>query len=179
MKKRFTTRQLTLDAMLAAMCMVLASFAVQLGGNFKLTFESLPIHIGALMFGPIDGIMIGGIGTFLYQLLFSGYGITATTLLWILPYVVCGAMVGAYSKRRSFDISRREMIFLMLSSELVITLLNTLALFVDSKLYGYYSPIFVFGTLGARLLLVLGKGIVYGTIMPELIKPLKTLRRTA
>ena len=176
-KSRFTPRQLALDAMLAAVCMVLASIALQLGGNFKITFESIPVHIGALLFGPVDGMLIGGIGTFVYQVFFSGYGITVTTALWILPYVVCGLMVGAYSKKRNFQLSRRQLIFIMCASELAITLLNTLALYVDSRLYGYYSAVFVFGTLAARLALCIGKAIVYGSVLPLLIEPLKKLRR--
>lgn len=127
-KGRFTTRQLALNAMLMAMCTVLASVALKLGGNFKLTFESVPIHIGALLFGPVDGMLIGGLGTFIYQALFSGYGINATTLLWILPYVVCGLSVGAYARRRHFVLNRRQTTFIMLVSELAITLLNTFAL---------------------------------------------------
>ena len=172
-KGRFTTRQLALNAMLMAMCTVLASVALKLGGNFKLTFESVPIHIGALLFGPVDGMLIGGLGTFIYQALFSGYGINATTLLWILPYVVCGLSVGAYARRRHFVLNRRQTTFIMLVSELAITLLNTFALYVDSHIFGYYSAAFVFGTLSVRLALCVAKGIVYGSIMQSLIRPLR------
>ncbi len=166
-----------MDAMLTAMCMILASFALQLGGNFKVTFESVPVHIGALLFGPADGMLIGGIGTFLYQLLFSGYGVTLTTVLWILPYVVCGLITGAYARKHNFQLSRAQMIAVIVLSELAITILNTFALYVDSKLYGYYSAVFVFGTLAARLALCVGKAIVYGIVMPELIKPLRQVLR--
>ena len=62
------TRQLTMDAVLAAMCAVLGAVSIDLG-NLKLSFESLPVIIGALLFGPVDGLLIGGIGTFLYQFL--------------------------------------------------------------------------------------------------------------
>ena len=46
--------------MLVAMCTVLAAIALKLGGNLKITFESVPVHIGALLFGPVDGMIIGG-----------------------------------------------------------------------------------------------------------------------
>lgn len=98
------TRQLTIDAMLCAMCAVLGYVALDLG-SIKLTFESLPVLLGALLFGPVDGMFIGGIGTLLYQLV--RYGVTATTLLWILPYVVCGLLVGAWARKRDFSLSRR------------------------------------------------------------------------
>ena len=178
-KSRFPARRLAVDAMLAAMCMVLASIALQLGGNFKVTFESVPVHIGALLFGPADGMLIGGIGTFLYQVLWSGYGITLTTALWILPYVVCGFIVGAYSRSKDRQLSRKQLTFIMVVSELAITLLNTLALYVDSRLYGYYSAVFVFGTLAVRLALCVGKAIVYGAVLPALLEPLKKILRQA
>ncbi len=69
MKRSFTVRQLALNAVLIAISTVLAGLAVNLGGNFKITFESLPVHIGALLFGPVDGMLIGGIATFIYQVL--------------------------------------------------------------------------------------------------------------
>ena len=53
--------------MLCAMCAVLGYVALDLG-SIKLTFESLPVLLGALLFGPVDGMFIGGIGTLLYQL---------------------------------------------------------------------------------------------------------------
>ena len=56
------TRQLVLDAMLAAICFLLANMALSTG-TVKVTFESVPVLIGALLFGPIDGLAIGGIGT--------------------------------------------------------------------------------------------------------------------
>ena len=57
--------------------------------------------------------------------------------------------------------------------ELSITLLNTFALHVDSGLYGYYSAVFVFGTLAARLLVCLLRASFYAVIMPSLPDPLK------
>ena len=48
--------------------------------------------LAALLCSPLDGAAVGGIGTLLYQLL--RYGVTATTPLWILPYILCGLLVG-------------------------------------------------------------------------------------
>ena len=61
------TRQLTMDAVLAAMCAALGSISIDLG-NLKFSFESLPVIIGALLFGPVDGVFIGGIGTLIASL---------------------------------------------------------------------------------------------------------------
>lgn len=175
MKKSFAVRQLALNAVLAAVCTVLAGLSLKIGGNLKIRFESLPVHIGALLFGPVDGMLIGGIGTFIYQVLLSGYGISATTVLWILPYVSCGLMDGLCAARMGRG--RGGVFFTLLLSELCITLLNTFALYVDSKIYAYYSPAFVFGTLALRLFLCLVRALVYTALMPPLLGSLKKVLR--
>ena len=65
------TKQITMNAVLAAMCAVLGAMSIDFG-NVKISFEALPVMIGALMFGPIDGFIIGSIGTLVYQI-FSTY----------------------------------------------------------------------------------------------------------
>lgn len=175
MKKSFAVRQLALNAVLAAVCTVLAGLSLKISGNLKISFESLPVHIGALLFGPVDGMLIGGIGTFIYQVLLSGYGISATTVLWILPYVSCGLMDGLCAARMGRG--RGGVFFTLLLSELCITLLNTFALYVDSKIYAHYSPAFVFGTLALRLFLCLVRALVYTALMPPLLGSLKKILR--
>lgn len=161
-----------MDSMLAAMCAVLGYMAIDVG-NMKLTFESLPILLAALLFGPIDGLAVGGIGTLVYQLL--RYGVSATTLLWMLPYIVCGLLVGTYAKKRNFTLSSRQTVVLVVLNELLITALNTGVLYVDSIIYGYYSPVFIFGTLVPRLVICIAKAVALGLILPTLVKPCAVL----
>ena len=73
-------KKLAIDAMLAAMC-------------------------AALMFGPIHGMAIGAVGTFIYQIL--RYGFSYTTVLWMLPYVLCGLAAGLYAHFRHYELPRR------------------------------------------------------------------------
>ena len=174
---KIKTRQLTLDAMLAAMCAVLAYFSITFGNQVKVTFESVPILVGALLFGPVDGALIGGVGTLLYQFLGSGYGITATTPLWILPYVVGGAVTGWYAKRKGFDLNQRQTVMIVVCNELIITALNTIAIYADSKIYGYYYPGIVLGVLALRLVICLVRALVYSFVLPLLIKPLRKVYR--
>lgn len=159
------TRQLTLDAMLCALCAVLGYVALDLG-SVKLTFESLPILLGGLLFGPVDGMLIGGVGTLIYQLL--RYGISATTLLWIVPYVICGLIAGVWGRLNHFHPDRVQTVFLVIAAELAVTGLNTIPIYVDSKLYGYYYPGIVLGVLALRLAISVGKGVAFGLLLPEL-----------
>ena len=166
------TRQLAIDAMLCAVCAVLGYVALDLG-SIKITFESLPVLLGALLFGPVDGMLIGGVGTLIYQLI--RYGVTATTPLWIAPYVVCGLLVGACARWREFALSRRQTVALVVAAELAVTAINTAALYIDSKLYGYWFPGFILGALGLRLVICVVKATAFGLVLPSVTE---TVRRT-
>jgi len=167
------TRQLAIDAMLAAMCAVLGYLALDIV-RLKITFESVPILVGALLFGPADGAAIGLVGTLVYQLL--RYGVSATTALWILPYVLCGALVGWYARSRRFALSQTQTLSIVVLAELMVTLLNTGVIYVDSKLYGYYTPALITGSLALRLAICVGKAVAYSFALPPL---LLSLRRAA
>lgn len=164
------TKQMTVNAMMAAMCAVLGYLSLDFG-NLKITFESLPILLCALMFGPLDGMAVGGLGTLIYQLL--RYGVSVTTPLWMLPYIICGLMAGWYARREDFSLSARQIMVTVVLCELLVTILNTGVLYLDSKIYGYYSAAFIFGSLLPRLALCIGKGMVFGAVLPGIIKPVK------
>ena len=161
------TRQLALNAVLAAMCAALGYLSLDFG-NLKITFESVPILIGALLFGGLDGAAIGAVGTLIYQLL--RYGITVTTPLWILPYVLCGLVAGLYARRHDFDLSVKQLAFITFATGIMIFLLNTLVLYIDSKIYGYYSAVFIFGSLPLRAAIALGKAAAFTAVLPLLLK---------
>lgn len=159
------TRQLTLDAMLCALCAVLGCVALDLG-SVKLTFESLPILLGGLLFGPVDGMFIGGVGTLIYQLI--RYGVSATTLLWIVPYIVCGLVAGAWARAKDFQPGRAQTVALVVAAELSVTLLNIIPIYVDSRIYDYYYPGIILGVLALRLVICVAKAVAFGLLLPEL-----------
>lgn len=167
---RFTTRQMALDAVLAAVCAVLGYFGPDLG-NLKITFEGLPVLIAALLFSPLDGAAVGGLGTLLYQLL--RYGVTATTPLWILPYVLCGLLVGWIGDRHAPEKTRLRLGLTVLAGEGLVFLLNTLVIYADSKIYGYYSAAYVFGSFFVRLGICAAKAVLYAALLPPLLTGLR------
>ena len=158
-KSHFSVRNMALTAILAAMCTVLGGLSIKVGGNFEFSFESVQVHIGALLFGPVEGALIGGLGTFIYQVLLSA----------------CGLIVGALSRRLSGSLCSVKLTLVILTAELAITLLNTLALYVDSRVFGYYSPVFVFGTLTVRLCISALKSAAYGIVLPILTRRLNVV----
>ena len=163
-------KTLSMNAMMAAMCAVLGYLSLDLG-NLKVTFESLPILVSALLFGPLDGMVVGGIGTLIYQLL--RYGLSITTPLWMLPYVGCGLLAGWYAKKHRFTLSGRQVMVLVILNELLITALNTGVLYVDSKIYGYYSAAFIFGSLLPRIVICIVKAAAFGLVLPGITRAVR------
>jgi len=167
------TRQLAMDAVLAAMCAALGALAIDLN-SIKITLESFPILLGALLFGPLDGLAIGFIGTVLYQLL--RYGVSVTTLLWILPYCLAGLLAGWYSKRHAFHLSAGQSVLIAVLTEVLVTVLNTDVMYLDARIYGYWFKGFISAMLLPRFAVCGLKATVFGLVLP---KVLASVRRYA
>lgn len=173
-KKGISTFQLTVDAMLAAMVALLGYVSID-ATVFKITFESLPLLIGALFLGPIDGMLIGGIGTLIYQLL--RYGFAYTTVLWMLPYILAGLLCGLVAKKNNFELSKVKIFIICLISEILISVLNTGVIYIDSKVNHYYYAGIILGSLLLRFGVAVGKGIVFGIILPYLLSAIKSIKK--
>lgn len=164
------TKQLAVNALLAALCAVLGLYALDML-SIKITFESIPILIGALLFGPVDGALIGGIGTLISQLI--RYGLSATTFLWMLPYIVCGFFVGVVARIKRFELKTTWVVPTVVVAELLVTAINTFALFVDAHIYGYYTPELITGMLVIRIIVCIVKAVIYGFILMPLLSRIK------
>lgn len=160
-------RRLVLDAMLVAMYVALSLFSIPLW-NMKITLEALPILVGALLLGPLDGFLIGFLGSFLNQLL--TYGLTPTTLLWVLPHALSGLAVGFMGRCGRFRMERLSVAVVSVVSALLVTVLNTFAMYADSKIFGYYSRAYVFGALALRILTGVLTALVFAAILPPLLR---------
>ncbi len=163
------TTKLVVNALFIALHVALCYVSINLG-NMVITAAGLPIILGGLLFGPLAGLEIGLIGSFLNQML--KYGLTATTVLWILPAGVKGLMVGAYAKHHAYRLRRGQTFFIIAASSLVVTVLNTAVMYIDSKLYGYYSYAYVFGMLIPRVISAVLTSAVHLVVTELLMKPL-------
>ena len=170
---RTRTQQLVMDALLAAMCVVLGFLSIRIGNIMKVSLEDFPVIFAAMMFGPIDGMSVAAVGIFLYQLL--SYGITATTALWILPFVVVGGLAGWYAKKSNYRNTPKQIFVTFIVSEILICLLNTGAIYADSKIFGYYYPTIITSMILIRLVTALGKGVVLGFISPPILKAMSKI----
>ena len=168
-----TNKRISRDALLIAIYCVLSSLTPIKITNFKLTFEAFPILVAAIMFGPKDGLIVGTIGSFIYQLFLSGYGISATTILWILPHSLSGLVVGLYAKKYNFKLTFKQICFITIVSSILVTTLNSIVLYIDSLIYGYYFKGLIMGSIIIKVLVGIISSIIYSLIMPRLINFLK------
>lgn len=163
--RKFSIPRLVTNAMLCAMCAVLGYVSVDLT-TIKITFESLPIFVAALLFGPVDGFAVGAVGTLIYQLL--RYGFSATTFLWMFPYMLLGFLFGLYCRHNGGRPGRIPTVIAVTAGELLVTVLNTGVIYADSKIYGYYYPMIILGSLAIRLIISLVKGVAFGFMLTPL-----------
>ena len=84
--------------------------------------------------------------------------------------------MGGISAKAKYALTRTQMLLTVMAGELVITLLNTGVLYIDSKIFGYYSFSFIFGTLLLRLGICLVKGFVFGLVMSPLTQTIRKSR---
>ena len=180
--------RLAIDAMLAALFFALSMFSVDLG-FIKFTVAPLAILIAGLLFGPVDGGIVGLIGAFLEQLI--KYGFSITMPLWILPAVVRGVLIGFFAlAMRRFFCRRSENAFspakggkdaplfitftviAAVISAIVVTLCNTIPLYVDFKVFGWSSenPL-LWGALSARFVSGMLTSTILGLVTPLVVIP--------
>ena len=163
--------RIVLVGMLSALCFVLSAYVSVKAGSMKFTFAGLPILLASLLFGPVDGMLVGGIGEFLSQLI--GYGLTPTTVLWLIPAIVRGLMVGLYRNAKKGNPSMVGTSVIILVSSLTVTLLNGLVIWADAVIMGYYSYAYVFGSTGWRFLASVITAVLYCAVIIPLIAALR------
>lgn len=158
-KNERRTRRIVTNAVMIGIYIALTYLTISMGG-LKITFEHFPVIISAILFGPGDAMLVGGIGELVNQL--CSFGLTPTTLLWVLPIVIRGGIIGCCGKllEKQMSVSkicekRVPIVFTLVCilSGLISSCFNTIAFYVDSKMFGYYSYALVFGALLMRLVL--------------------------
>ncbi len=178
---KFHAKRLATNGVLTAMFFALTMFAVEIAG-IKITFDSLPVVLSAMLFGPIDAFCVGFLGAFLEQMM--NHGFTATTILWILPPALRGVWIGlgvialkkAMSLTYVLDHKRPFVYYLVCIVAAVVTSCgNTLVYYLDSKLYGYYTYALIFGVFGVRIL----SGVICAVLTATLALPILAALRKA
>lgn len=169
------TKRIVTDGLCAALYVVLSSLLSLSLGPIKLSLDGLPVLLAALLFGPLDGLLVGLVGSFLGQLL-GPYGVSATTPLWMLPSAVLGLIVGWYAKRQGFSLSVKQLAVLVLTALAADTTVTTGVMYIDCLVYKYsfatYSPYIVW-----RYVADVVKTAIYAVILPPMTAALRKVEK--
>lgn len=146
-RSRSNTRRIVFDAIFAAVFFLVASvppFTWKLGIIEFSLFVTLPILLASLCFSLADGVLVALVGSFLEQLV-SPYGLAPNTPLWMAPVILQALFFGiAFLLCSKKDCLWKEdgkptflLLAIVLCGELLLTALNTGALYLDGFLYRY------------------------------------------
>lgn len=165
---KFDIRKIVLMALYIALFAILSFYGTINFHELKITLQNIPIYIASITLGMIPGAIVGFAGMFIHQLL--AYGFTATTLLWVLPQTILGALAGYLFEKRivRMDQTNRFAVTILLL-QLMLTLLNTIIYTLDSLLYGYFNYLLIFGPIVIKLMLSIITGVVYFVVIPIIV----------
>ncbi|MCR5078461.1 MAG: ECF transporter S component [Bacilli bacterium] len=171
-------KRLCIDGILTALFIVISLFRIKLGFlEFGLT--SLVTLLACFLLSPIDGMAVGLAGEFINQVFLSGYGLTPTTPLWVLPHVLRPLIVGliAYFFRKGDKpfVRYSPLYFITLcGTALLISGLDTLIIWLDGIIFGY-STVSILLNSGFRVLSSQGSAVAVGLMLVPLYRVLSTL----
>ena len=181
-KSAFPTRRLALDAMLIALYVLLGFLKIPIGNILRINLASFAVVVCAVAFSPIDGLVVGFMGEFLSQVL-GPYGMTPTTALWALPEAARGLTLGIcvmfFFKKQlltgKLPQAKATIWFLIacILTGILASLLNTFALYVDSKMFDYYNYYMVFGILLTRLSMAVVMSGAFGYVSLHIVTALR------
>ncbi len=175
--------RLVLDALFAALYVVLSTYlSIKIPGSVQISFSSLPILLCAFLLKPTDAVAVAVLGTFVEQVLDpSPYGY-ATLLMWLIPGAVQALIAGLGAvcvERMRVGSAKKAFAFLIVfivSAEVSLTFLNTVALYIDGYIFSY--PVKALHLLlPMRLLNLLVRTAISCVVVPLLLPPLRHVLR--
>jgi ECF transporter S component (folate family) len=149
MGKSKIIHRITLDAMLAALYVVLAYITLPIG-NIRLTIASLPVALACLALGIGDGVSVAFLGEFINQLL--KYGFTLTTPIWLVPPIIRALVIGLFAhfyRKQGQRLEDHYVIYFVafIVAAVITTGANTLALYLDALVFDYPFAFVLYETI--------------------------------
>ncbi|MBQ5772120.1 MAG: folate family ECF transporter S component [Clostridia bacterium] len=134
--------RLVMNALFVALYVILGTFlSFKIPGAVQISFSTVPILLCAFLFSPVDAVTVAVLGTFLEQILDpSPYGFM-TLPMWLIPGAMMAlvASLGAMRVRKAKS-TRSAVLLTVLTvacAEVLLTVLNTGALYIDGYLLQY------------------------------------------
>jgi len=136
----------------------------------RISMTGIPLIFVSVVYGPLEGVLIGAIGEFLYQLAF--YGLMPHTVLWLLPPIARALIVGLMFRHK--DPSQHPVLWIVTTvvSCLVVTTINTFSLWAVGWLFFGVTAREIIIAILIRIGTSILTAIVYAAIIPTLFRPL-------
>ena len=99
-------------------------------------------------------------------------------MLWVIPAAARGLMIGAYAKKCHFELSSAKIVGVLCVTAVVVTALNTGAMYLDSVINGYYNYAYVFGGVVTRVIAGVATALVMSFVAPPVVGMLDRSLRT-
>ena len=134
--------RLAMNALFVALYFILGTYlSFKIPGAVQISFSTVPLLLCAFLFTPVDAVTVAVLGTLLEQILDpSPYGFM-TLPMWLVPNAVLALVVALGAIRIRKTESRKTAlvcsVVLIVCAEVLLTALNTAALYVDGYLLGY------------------------------------------
>ena len=173
MRVNSTIRRLALSGVLAALYLALCYLDISFG-RYKITLAATVIYFVSFCLGPADCFFVCFVGVFLDQLL---YGLTPTTLLWMLPPLLRPILINPityhYGKKGIHMEDKKILsISLIIISSLLVSATNSLVFYLDSLIIGYpYKAVLLDNILQA--IITMGTGVLEAFLLFPLVKAIR------
>ena len=138
-KKRFNIYTICMIALLTAMVVLLKRTLAIETPYIKINFAPLPIMLAAMLFGPVEGMVVGLLGEFIAQIT-GPYGLAPTTVLYVAPAAIRGVVIGLGAvgcRRTGRRIERRPVVCYAvgIAGAVLTTVGNTVSIWLESVMY--------------------------------------------
>lgn len=169
-------RRLVMDAMLIALYVVFKTQLSIVTPIMKISpFVSLPILLCARLYGLRDALVVAFVGSLVEQVT-SPYGISVSTLIWMAPVIFQAAFAAILFWLLCRREGRLRLLIVVILSELFLTVLNVLGLYLDGYIMQYaVEALDVIAV--PRLLNCLARTVISCILFPMLLPPLGRLAR--
>lgn len=178
MSKTKKLHKMSICAVLAAMYVALEILSMQFGklafmDNYQLPLGCFPLIIASVMFGPVWGTATGIVGSFLSQVV-GGYGITWSSLLWMMPTILYSLVVALlYLAFRKSDKTYLLAVEFVISS-LCLSLANTAAMFLQNYITNLSNALLQL-FLPFKLLMAIVFAVIFAVTAPPVITRIKKI----
>ena len=138
-QRRKTAYTICLVALLTAMMVLLKRTIAIETPYFKFSFASLPIVLAAMLFGPVEGMLVGLLGELVAQIT-GPYGLAPTTVLYVVPAAIRGMVVGCgalWCRRTGKRLESRPVTCyaVCIAGAILTTAGNTVSIWLESLMY--------------------------------------------